>query len=430
MPVDELGGQPAPRALIAVEARFARTPDGAIWTREGPAYDFFTRYLSAFSQVVVVARVADAPSVAPDAHRVDGPRVTVQPIPHYVGPWQYLRRRKAVVRALRNADEANAVLILRAPTVLGSLMAAARERRGLPYAVEVMADPHTVYAPGVVRHPLRPWLRWRYTALLRRQCRTAIGVSYVTEQYLQRRYPAGQHAATAAYSSVELPADAFVAKPPSPKQRDEYVIVSVGSLEMLYKGIDTLIMALSRLTAAGLPVRCIHVGTGRQQARLEQLATELGVRHRIDFVGSVAAGAQVRQYLDQADVFAMPSRTEGLPKALVEAMARGMPAVGSSVGGIPELLAEEDIVPPDDHVALAEAIERLLMDPAKRSRASVRNLARARDFAQDVLQRRRNAFYEALRQAVSDGRNSSGRLVRKPGHHAPTTSALGGRAVS
>ncbi|MFC0509178.1 glycosyltransferase family 1 protein [Micromonospora costi] len=400
----EASGRPARKALVVVEARFTRTPDGAVWTREGPGYSFFTRYLSAFSEVVVIARVTDASSMAPDSHRVDGHRVTVRPVPHYVGPWQYLRRRSAVVRALRGADDPDAVLILRAPTVLGSLMATARARRRLPYVVEVMADPFTVYAPGVVRHPLRPWLRWRYTALLRRQCRTAIGVSYVTEQYLQRRYPIGRHAVTAAYSSVELRPDAFVAEPPLPRQRDEYVVISVGSLEMLYKGIDTLIRALSRLAAAGVPVRCVHVGAGRQQARLEQLAAQLGVRDRIDFVGSVAAGAQVRLHLDRADLFAMPSRTEGLPKALVEAMARGLPAVGSSVGGIPELLADEDIVPPDDHVALADAIERLLKDPARRARASARNLARARDFSQDTLRGRRDAFYRAVCDALAGDR--------------------------
>ncbi|MEV5692517.1 glycosyltransferase family 4 protein [Micromonospora globbae] len=424
--------QPVRKALVAVEARFTRTPDGAIWTREGPAYSFFTRYLSAFTEVEVIARVADVSSMAPDSHRVDGHCVTVRPIPHYVGPWQYLRRRSAVVRALRDADDPGAVLILRAPTVLGSLMASARARRRLPYAVEVMADPFTVYAPGVVRHPLRPWLRWRHTTMLRRQCRTAIGVSYVTEQYLQRRYPAGPHAVTAAYSSVELPPEAFVAEPPVPVRRDEYVVISVGSLEMLYKGIDTLIKALARLNAAGMPVRCVHLGTGRQQAQLEQLAAHLGVRDRIEFVGSVAAGAQVRHHLDRADLFAMPSRTEGLPKALVEAMARGLPAVGSSVGGIPELLAAEDIVPPDDHVALADAIARLLDDPLRRARASARNLARARDFSQGTLRRRRDAFYQALRAVLAGGGDPSARaLVRVPGaHDGPTPTARESRAVS
>ncbi|MCF0095786.1 glycosyltransferase family 4 protein [Micromonospora sp. MH99] len=418
------------KALVAVEARFARTPDGAIWTREGPAYGFFTRYLSAFDEVLVLARVADVASVAPNSHRVDGHRVTVRPVPHYLGPWQYLRRRRAVVRALRAADDPHAVLILRAPTVLGSLLATTRDRSGLPYAVEVMADPFTVYAPGVVNHPLRPLLRRRYTNMLRRQCRAATGVSYVTERYLQLRYPPGAHAVTAAYSSVEMPPDAYVAAPPLPRHRDEYVIVSVGSLEMLYKGIDTLIRALSQLLSAGLPVRCVHIGTGRQQAYLERLATQLGVRDKIEFLGSVPAGEQVRQHVDAADVFAMPSRTEGLPKALVEAMARGLPAIGSSVGGIPELLAEEDIVPPDDPAALADAIGRLLNDPARRAQASARNLARARDFSQATLERRRNDFYRAVREAAAQQDCETERILHQRSRRDGSAStALEGEAV-
>ncbi|GAB3976194.1 glycosyltransferase family 4 protein [Plantactinospora veratri] len=82
----------------------------------------------------------------------------------------------------------------------------------------------------------------------------------------------------------------------------------------------------------------MHLGDGRYRPRLERLATDLGVRRQVHFTGTISAATEVRRQLDAADLFVMPSRTEGLPKALIEAMARGLPAVATSVGGIPELL--------------------------------------------------------------------------------------------
>jgi glycosyltransferase involved in cell wall biosynthesis len=126
------------------------------------------------------------------------------------------------------------------------------------------------------------------------------------------------------------------------------------------------------------------------------------VADRVTLTGTLPAGDAVWRQLDAADLFVMPSRTEGLPKALIEAMARGLPAVGSAVGGIPELLAPEDLVPPDDVTALADAIRRLVTDPARMTAASARNLARAADFAETALAPRRDAFYRAVRAATRD----------------------------
>jgi glycosyltransferase involved in cell wall biosynthesis len=396
------------KVVVAVAARFVGTPDGAVWTQDGHAYRFFTRYLSAFDEVRVLARVAGVSSPADHVHRVDGPGVTVVPIPYYLGPRQYLQRRWAVVRAVRATSDDAEMAILRVPSTIGSLFAAARDRANLPYALEVMADPYDVFAPGVVQHPLRPLLRWQETRSLRRQCRSAVAVSYVTARYLQRRYPIGPAGIETNYSSVDLPAAAYRAEPsPVTRSGGEFTLVSVGSLEQMYKGIDTLIMALAALVTDRLPVRLVHIGDGRYRPRLEALAARLKVTERVHFAGTVAAGADVRRQLDAADLFVMPSRTEGLPKALLEAMARGLPAIGTTVGGIPELLPPEDLVVPDDMAGLAALIRQFLASPERRAAAGTRNLLRSRDFSDEVLSQRRTAFYRALRDLPAPSSNLS-----------------------
>ncbi|MGI5215891.1 glycosyltransferase [Plantactinospora sp. CA-290183] len=313
-----------------------------------------------------------------------------------------------MVRAVRAAAEPGDAVILRVPSPIGSLLAVSRERAGQPYAVEVVGDPYDVFAPGVVQHPARPLLRWRESTRMRRQCRSAVAAAYVTDRYLQSRYPGG--AVTAAYSSIDLPAEAYVPLPrPAGRPREVRTLVSVGTLEQMYKGVDVLVAALARLAATGPPLRLVHVGDGRCRPRLERLAARLGVADRVLLAGALPAGDAVRRQLDDADLFVMPSRTEGLPKALIEAMARGLPAIGSAVGGIPELLAPEDLVPPDDAAALAGSIQRFLADPARSAAASARNLTRAADFAAETLAPRRAAFYRAVREASRDAAPRLGR---------------------
>jgi phosphatidylinositol alpha-1,6-mannosyltransferase len=392
------------KVTVTTESRLIRTPDGRVWTRFVPDYSILQRYLSVFDGVRVVARVLDQPGAPEGVSRVDGDGVEVSPVPHYIGPFQYLRRRMAISNALAVVADSPDAVILRVPSAIGSLVAAARHRLGLPYALEVIGDPYDVFAPGVDPHPLRPLLRYRFVTMLRRQCRGAVAVAYETEQSLQARYPAAPTAAAVAVSSVDLPSAAFAAGPRTPAvSTAPPTLISVGTLDRLYKGIDTLIEAVGRLALEEFSVRLVHIGIGRHQRQLERLVEQWGVGDRVAFAGWLPTADDLRQRLDAADLFVMPSRTEGLPRALIEAMARGLPAIGSNVGGIPELLPPQDLVEPDDPVQLAEALHRMLTDHERMATASLRNLNRSRDFSAESLSPHRENFYRAVRQATTRG---------------------------
>ncbi|MBM0204237.1 glycosyltransferase family 4 protein [Micromonospora sp. STR1s_5] len=225
----------------------------------------------------------------------------------------------------------------------------------------------------------------------------------MTESHLQSRYPAAPDAPTAAISSIDLPVDAFVERPRVYTGRGvaEPTLISIGTMDQLYKGIDVLIEALAILNRAGTPARLVHLGTGRYRRDLERLAERRGVGDRVRFEGWCTPGAPVRRQLDAADLFVMPSRTEGLPRALIEAMARALPAIGTRVGGIPELLLPADLVGPDDPDALAAAVAGMLDDSRRMIATSARNLNRARRYSRDSLAPQRELFYRAVRDATT-----------------------------
>ncbi|MER7273387.1 glycosyltransferase [Dactylosporangium sp. NPDC000244] len=392
------------RLVVTTEQRYLRTPDGAVWSTTGAPNDFWQRYRAVFGEVRVVARCEESPGHPPGAGRVDGNGVEVYPLPHYVGPGRYLLRLPRIRRALREAVAPGDAVLLRVPSAIGTLMS--KRLRAAPFGLEVVGDPHDVFAPGASRHPLRPLLRWWFTRRLRAQCRAASAVSYVTERALQARYPAAPGAVTAAYSSIQLEEAAFAGAPrrDTGSPRVALRLLTVGSLEQPYKGIDTLIEALPLLAGNGIEASLVHVGDGRCRADLERLVRERRLGGRVSFAGAVPPGAPVRLFLDDADLFVLPSRTEGLPRALIEAMARGLPAVASAVGGVPELLGGARLVPPGDPAALARAITALAADPAAMAAASARNLGRARAYAAETLARRRADFYRALRVLTAPDR--------------------------
>jgi glycosyltransferase involved in cell wall biosynthesis len=274
-------------------------------------------------------------------------------------------------------------------------------RTGYPYAVEVVADPYDVFAPGSVKHPLRPFFRWRSPRRLRTDCAGACAAAYVTREALQRRYPPAPGAFSTHYSSVDLPDSALIAEP---RPVDSFPVdgerlprlVFVGNLAQLYKAPDVLVDAVGICAQQGLNVELTMVGDGQYRPELETQAAALGLNGHVRFVGQVPAGDPVRAHLDQADLFCLPSHQEGLPRAMIEAMARGLPCLGSTVGGFPELLSEDEMVPPGDAVALAFRIRQMVSDPGRMARLSAHNLDKAREYSNSVLDGRRVALYRYL----------------------------------
>jgi len=141
------------------------------------------------------------------------------------------------------------------------------------------------------------------------------------------------------------------------------VVGTVGRLDEI-KRQDDLIRALSRLGGDGPAPHLLLVGDGPALGPLRSLAEGAGLGRRVHFVGYQERPGR---YLAAMDVFALPSRSEGMPLAVLEAWAAGLPVVASRVGGLPELAGDGAaiLVEPGDVPALAGSLGEVLADPAR-----------------------------------------------------------------
>lgn len=396
------------RVCVTLEFRFQQLADGSVWTPGSFAYPFWERYLEAFDTVQVIARVRPVASVPPDWKRADGRHVSFASVPDYHGPLQFLMQSPQVIRAARQAINADDAVILRVGSQLAACVEPVLTQAGHPFGVEVVGDPYDAFSPKAIRHPLRPFFRWWFTREQQRQCRNAWAVSYVTHYYLQQRYPNGTQGIQAFYSDVELTPDRFVTQETIIERYAqcryeidrEYRLITLASLEQMYKAPDVLIDACAVCLQAGYNLRLVICGDGKYRSSLEALAQKRGIADRIEFRGHVAGFAAVARELDQSDVFVLPSRTEGLPRALIEAMARGLPCIGSNVGGIPELLPEDCLVPAGDVLALAHRIGEFLDQPDRMLSAALRNLDHAHNYEEAKLHHARLEYYKAVRETT------------------------------
>jgi len=157
---------------------------------------------------------------------------------------------------------------------------------------------------------------------------------------------------------------------PTKSSTGPFTIICIASLEE-YKGHPYLLEACAQLKAEGIDFRCLLVGEGSQRSHLESQIMQLGLDNHVTLLGRQPR-SRVQKLLDEADVMALPSvvaksgKKEGIPVALMEALAMELPAIATRISGVPELIVDGEtglLVPERDAQALATALLRMYNEP-------------------------------------------------------------------
>ena len=326
---------------------------------------------------------------------IDAEHFEFIPVPNIVGPIAKARHLRVANRLVARAVAAADIVVARMPSATSSLAIHWSRKLKKPYLTECVACNWDALWNYNWKGKLGAG--W-YSLQQRRRIRAAPHVIYVTQEFLQRRYPTRGQSAT--ISDVELP----VAEEGVLEQRLERIealaadsrplrLATVGNVAVPYKAQGDVIRAVAELRKSGVEVVYHLVGEG-DASRLVRLVRRHGVESQVVIHGAVPH-SQVFGFLDTMDLYLQPSRQEGLPRALIEAMSRGLPALGSRAGGVPELLPQARTFSPGDIGAIIRLIAQLRSPELQREDAR-RNFQRAQDFDRRHLDQKRRAFFDAF----------------------------------
>ncbi|XAM01287.1 glycosyltransferase [Phycisphaeraceae bacterium D3-23] len=366
------------------------------------------RFLPHVDHIQVVARRADPAHVKDPSklNSVSHPDVSfdlVERSPYHRFERGWREVMPILDKHVRQAD----VVVARIPSFIGHLTAEIALKQNKPLAGEIVACPwDAMWNYGrlsgkamAIRERLR----------LRRLVKRLDFAVYVTGEFLQKRYPTNAPHESA--SNVEL------LRPPETLLDDRLArqtqtpnplrLGQIGSLAHRIKGWETAIRAVARLKAQGVDVVFEILGGGDPAVAM-QCAKENGVEDRVHALGTIAGGEPVLSWLDSLDMYIHPSRQEGLPRSVIEAMSRALPCICTPAGGTPELIDPRYIFAKNDDTQLADSITTLLNDPAQMHEQSRKNFARAADFYIDHLEAHRDKiwgdYFASVRKRIAKAR--------------------------
>lgn len=294
--------------------------------------------------------------------------------------------KSIIKREVSNSD----MIITKLPSRSGEFAISCALDLKKPILVEMVGCPWD----SLFNHSLRGALYAPYSFLrTKKYVRISPYVIYVTEVFLQSRYPTkGEYIGCSDVVIEAVSDDTLVRKINKIESVNvkKLSLCTLAGLDVKYKGQEYVIKALYLLNKKGYKCHYYLAGGGSGE-RILKLARKLGVEDQVHIVGPLEH-SQVFNLLDTIDVYIQPSKQEGLPRALVEAMSRACPALGTRTGGIPELLSEKYLYNASDVKSLVNLISSL--DISKMKKMAEYNFEKSKMYSADKLNKKRESFYE------------------------------------
>ncbi len=364
-------------------------------------YDFWKRYLEVFDKVNVVARVQQMENIDKSIYiKADGPGITFTELPFIRGAKAYAINYFRLKKIIRRVIKKENCGIFRLPSLPTFMLLDEFKKTNRPYAIEVIVDPRDAYKSNKLA-------TYVLTRKLKKECLIANGVSYVTQNFLEKEYPSysikygtDKKHFDSYYSSIKLDKD-FFGKPrvySNIEKRPINIIHIASAINSDIKGHTTLLNVIAKLKSMNVDVTLKCIGDGDRRPYYENMAKDLNISDNVRFLGLFSNKKDLRSELLKSDLFLFPSQAEGLPRVLIEAMATGLPCISTPVNGIPELLTRENMFDPFDVDGFAKRILELKKNPRELEKMSRINYSKAFEYENTILQKRRNAFYKKLKE--------------------------------
>ena len=371
--------------------------DGKDYYTRGPLnQEKFNEYMKYFGNMTVVSRQEDSEGknkvFAVSKNKIQGVNfITVNS--------NYKGMIKKVKERVKNTEFA----IVRLPSFIGITAIHYLRKYNKKYMIEMVGCAFDAFwnygsIQGKMIAPIMYILNRYYI-------KKADNVLYVSNEFLQKRYPNRKNNIGCSDVNIDTISEEIlekrIKKIENKKENDIIKIGLIGSLNVKYKGHEIAIKAISKLKDK-YNIELHFLGAGDKE-NWKKLIKKYDVEKSIMFDGTLPSGQEVYNWLDNLDIYIIPSLQEGMPRALIEAMSRACPCVGNKVGGITELL-EKDMLIDKKYNQLAKKLENLLDDKEKMKNEAFHNFYESLNFQPQKLISDRDKFYKKVLNKVNEGK--------------------------
>ncbi len=286
------------------------------------------------------------------------------------------------------------VIIVRLPSAIGVIAYNEAKRLNKPVLVEMVA----CVFDALWNYDWRGKLLAHYKmASYKRLIAKATHVVYVTDKFLQGRYPSYNKQLGCSNVNVTIDDSALDSRLAKINGNDSFSVLTIGTvaaLDVPYKGQAAVIEAIHLLKSQGIQVNYHLVGQGNPDS-LEKLIKKLKLSDQVKIIGPLAHN-KVFEFYRQIDLYIQPSRQEGLPRAVIEAMSQACPVLGSRAGGIPELIQEDCLFDAGNASAIASLIRAQNVKSLEEH--AIYNFETSKKYARHILETNRFNFYDEFKK--------------------------------
>ncbi len=378
------------RILFITDHPFSEK-DGKYYSGGGIPASMLKRYVRGDSELMVVGRrsVRDSKTLS------SIPNSKFYLLDNYRSPVDVFLHHKSLRHDLKILINKADGVIMRLPSALSVFSYEICSELHVPVAIEVCGSAYDAYRYygnliGRIAAPITEWWHKRIIS-------SADYVLYVTQQYLQKKYPPKKDARTIACSNVhirDLSEDVLNKRLEKIENSVGSTLVAgqIGNVQVSYKGYSVMFEAMSKLKQKGIFFEYQIVGAGDPTELLE-IAAHNGVREQVHPIGPLNHD-NLSSFFESIDIYVHPSFLEGLSRSIVEAMSFACPVLSSNVAAAPELLVDDYLHSPGDSSCLASQLQHLNGNINELKIMAKRNFEHASKYLADTLKIRRDAFYD------------------------------------
>lgn len=354
------------------------------------------RFLPHFDKITVIGRNGGQLKTSQEKFdHSNGKNVTHILMPNINHPIQRLKNISAVKKTIKKLVTEHNGIVIRGPSEFGMIAAHYARQLNKPYAIEMSgcAWDHTWHYGSLIGKIYAPikYIRARHMV------RHATQVIYVTKHFLQKRYPANGLTENASNVEIKQSENSVI------KQRIDQInankgIIKIGMIANYnnnLKGLSIAVQALHKLnqTHQNWQLHILGHGTANRWSSLIKI---YNLADKIYFHEPKPSGKLVLNWLDQMNIYIQPSLHEGLPRAVIEAMSRGLPCLASNAGGTEELLDASSIHRKGNITEFSGQLIQYINDKNWQIAQAKQNFSKAKNYSSETLMPKRKIFWNTF----------------------------------